>query len=69
MNSESLLRSPDNYGYFTYTASPIKRVGVSLTGSYTGSMIVPHYAGYIENDVLKETDPFFDLALKVSYTA
>jgi len=66
---ESLLRSPDNYGYLTFTASPIKRVGVSLTGSYTGSMIVPHYAGYIENDLLKETDPFFYLALKISYTA
>jgi outer membrane receptor for ferrienterochelin and colicins len=32
-------------------------------------MIVPHYAGYIENDMLKKTDPFFDLALKISYTA
>lgn len=65
----SLLRSPDNYGYLTFTTSPINRVGVSLSGSYTGSMTVPHYAGYIENDILIKTDPFFDVALKVSYTA
>lgn len=65
---EGLLRSPDHYGYFTFTASPLKRVGLSVTGSYTGSMIMPHYAGYIENDLLKETDPFFDLSMKLSYT-
>lgn len=65
---KSLLRSPDNYGYMTFTASPVKRVGVSLSGTYTGSMVVPHYAGYVEYDVLKKTDPFFDMAIKVSYT-
>ncbi len=66
---KSLLRSPDNYGYLTFTTSPLKRVGVSLTGSYTGSMNVPHYAGYIDVDRLEKTNPFFDVAFKVSYTA
>lgn len=63
-----LLRSPDAYGYFTFTATPVKRVGMSVTGSYTGSMTVAHYAGYIEADILKKTDPFFDLSVKCNYT-
>ena len=40
----------------------------SLSGTYTGSMIVPHYAGYIENDRMEVTPDFLDLNFKVAYT-
>lgn len=41
-------RTPDYYGYFTFTSEPFKNFDFSLSGTYTGKMIVPHFAGYIE---------------------
>ena len=48
----NMMRTPDNYGYFTLTAIPFKSTNVSLSGIYTGKMYVPHYAGYVSNDDL-----------------
>lgn len=62
-----MLRSPHQYGYFTLTLEPRKRLEVSITGNYTGSMIVPHFSGYIANDQLKRTSTFFDAGLKAAY--
>ena len=39
-----------------------------LNGSYTGSMLVPHFAGYIEKDRMEKTPDFMDLNLKLNYT-
>ncbi len=66
--TERMMRTPDYYGYFTLTGSPLKRFDLSLSGTYTGSMIVPHYAGYIEADRMETTPDFFDLNLKAAYT-
>ena len=68
LTTERMMRTPDYYGYFTLTSSPIKHLAMSLSGTYTGSMIVPHYAGYIENDRMETTPHFFDLNIKASYT-
>lgn len=68
LTTRRMVRTPDYYGYFTLTASPLKRFSCSLSGTYTGSMIVPHYAGYIENDRMETTPDFFDLNLKAAYT-
>ncbi len=62
-----LLRAPNQYGYFTATVLPVKPMNISLSGVYTGSMLVPHLAGYIANDRLEKSPDFFDLTLKVSY--
>lgn len=62
-----MLRSPDQYGYFTLTLEPIKRFTLSATGSYTGSMLVPHFAGYIAQDKLQKSEEFFDAGIKASY--
>ncbi len=61
------LRAPNQYGYFTATVLPVKPMNVSLSGVYTGSMLVPHLAGYIANDRLETSPDFFDLTLKASY--
>jgi outer membrane receptor for ferrienterochelin and colicins len=61
------LRTPNNYGYFTLTASPTKIWALSATGTYTGSMLAPHFAGYIAVDRMEQTPQFFDLNLKASY--
>lgn len=65
--TKRMLRSPDYYGYITGTVNPVKNMAVSLSGTYTGSMLMPHLAGYIEESTLKETPSFFDATIKASY--
>ena len=62
-----MFRTPDTYGYFTATLTPIKRFTASLSGTYTGSMLVQHLAGYIPEDREEKTRDFFDLNLKLAY--
>lgn len=42
------LRTPNNYGYFVATYTPIKNFDIALNGTYTGTMIAPH--NIITND-------------------
>ncbi|MEA4935398.1 MAG: TonB-dependent receptor [Paludibacter sp.] len=62
-----ILRTPNNYGYFSLSINPTKQLSLSATGTYTGSMLAPHFAGYIANDKLETTPVFFDINLKVNY--
>lgn len=68
LTTRRMPRTPDFYGYFTLSSQPLKNFNIALSGTYTGQMIVPHYAGYIENDRMEETPDFFDLGLKLDYT-
>ena len=68
LTTERMMRTPDFYGYFTLATSPVKQLDLSLSGTYTGSMIVPHYAGYIKEDRMETTPDFFDLNFKAAYT-
>ena len=63
-----MMRTPDYYGYFTFTSAPAKNFNFSLSGTYTGEMIVPHYAGFITEDRMETTPHFFDLNVKFNYT-
>ncbi len=67
------LRTPESYGYYTLSWTPGQRFSASLSGVYTGSMLVPHYglagdAGTPEKDVLFKSDSFLETNLKVGYT-
>ncbi|MFA6705082.1 MAG: TonB-dependent receptor [Bacteroidales bacterium] len=62
-----MLRTPNNYAYTTFNFQPIRPLNISISGTYTGSMFVPHYTGYIETDRLETTPEFFDLNLTTSY--
>lgn len=62
-----MFRTPDVYGYLTSTFTPVKRLSLALTGTYTGSMLVQHNAGYIEADRDDETPDFLDMSVKVAY--
>ncbi|MDH6312214.1 outer membrane receptor for ferrienterochelin and colicins [Parabacteroides sp. PFB2-10] len=64
---KKMFRSPDFYGYFTSTFTPIRRLGISLTGTYTGSMLVQHYEGAIPEDREETTPTFFDMNVKLTY--
>lgn len=67
IGSKRMLRIPDNYAYTTLNIIPIKPLNISLSGTYTGQMLVPHYAGYIDNDRLETSPHFFDMNLVASY--
>lgn len=65
---KKFLRTPNVYGYFTLQSSPIKRMSVSVSGNYNGSMLVGHAAGSgVDNPVVVHTPSFFTLSLKASY--
>jgi len=62
-----MFRAPSNYGYIMATYSPIRQLDLSLSGIYTGSMLMQHFAGYILEDREVKTPVFFDLNLRVAY--
>ncbi|MBN2682250.1 MAG: TonB-dependent receptor, partial [Bacteroidales bacterium] len=62
-----MFRSPNQYGYFTTNYKINKALQLSLSGTYTGTMLVQHFAGYVNQDTEKETDDFFDFNFKISY--
>lgn len=63
------LRTPDSYGYYTLGFTPNERIGVALSGIYTGSMLVPHYGGApgVDRDEVITSATFFDQNVKFSY--
>ena len=78
--TKNMMRTPDCYGYFTLTSSPLRNFEISLSGVYTGRMYVPHFAPipgdvpadyeytYIGQDELVRTPDFFDFNVKLNYT-
>ena len=67
------LRSPEAYGYYTITWTPVQKFSAALSGIYTGSMLVPHYGlpgdpGTIEQDELFVSPSFMETNIKVGYT-
>ncbi|MCG8375841.1 MAG: TonB-dependent receptor, partial [Chlorobiales bacterium] len=70
-DEEKFFRTPDTYGFMTVDWKPTEKLGVSLTGNYTGEMLVPYYGPEIpdpEAGELRTSDPFFDAGVKVRYT-
>ena len=62
-----LLRTPDQYGYFNMSYNVTNKLLLNFTGTYTGSMLAPHFAGYITSDRLVKTPSFADINLKATY--
>lgn len=62
-----MLRTPNQYGYLNLAYNLTKKLLLNATGTYTGSMLAPHFAGYIASDRLETTPSFLDLNLKASY--
>lgn len=63
------LRTPNDYGYYTLDFTPNERIGISLSGVYTGSMLVPHFGGApgVPNDEVIHSKTFLDQNIKLSY--
>lgn len=62
-----MFRTPDFYGYFVTSYNPTKKFMLSLSGTYTGSMLVEHHAGWIEANRTEKTPGFFDMNFKAAY--
>jgi outer membrane receptor for ferrienterochelin and colicins len=65
--TREMFRTPGLYGYFVSSYNPLKQLMLSLSGTYTGSMLVEHHAGYIEANRTERTRGFMDMNLKVAY--
>ena len=62
-----MLHTPDNYAYMLLDITPVKDFTISLNGKVTGSMLVPHLAGFIENDEEVKTPSFWDFGIRLAY--
>lgn len=65
---KKMMRTPNIYGYFTASFTPIKRLTASVTGNYTGSMLVGHAAGSgVDEPVAVNTPSFMEVNMKLAY--
>ncbi len=72
---KNILKSPEKYGYMIISYIPNNKFYVSVNGTFTGSMLVPHLPGgiapdgnTIEKEQLVKTNSFFDIGFKLNYT-
>ncbi|WPP52731.1 TonB-dependent receptor [Catalinimonas niigatensis] len=68
-SSRTYLRTPNQYGYYTLAIMPAKAVTFSLSGVYTGPMLVPHFGGApgVDGDRLHTSQKFLETNLKLAY--
>ncbi len=69
-DEEKFLRTPNDYGYLMVDWQTTKTFGISATGNYTGKMLIPYFgpnAADPETGELRQSNPFFDLGLKIRY--
>lgn len=65
---KKMMRTPNIYGYFAASFTPIKRLTASVTGNYTGSMLVGHAAGSgVDEPVAVNTPNFMEVNMKLAY--
>lgn len=67
LTTKRMPRTPNYYGYFTFTSAPVKAFDFSVSGVYTGKMIVPH-TPYKKNPVMEKTPDFMEVNMKLNYT-
>ena len=63
------VRTPNEYGFATLSYTPNERINTNLSYIYTGSMLIPHFAGAPNQtmDEIINSDSFSELSLKLSY--
>jgi outer membrane receptor for ferrienterochelin and colicins len=64
------FRTPGQYGFITLDWKPLYNLGISSSANYTGKMLVPYFGPTLEipeNGELRQTNPFFDMGIKVRY--
>jgi len=67
-NCREFFRTPNSYGYVTMNYKNDRLINMNISMEYTGKMKVPHFAGYIEKDILEITSPFYVVNVKFDKT-
>ena len=62
-----MLHTPDHYGYVLVDIQPLRDFTISLNGKATGSMLMPHLAGYIPEDREETTPVFWEMGVRLAY--
>lgn len=67
---KDFIRTPNQYGYGIVTLLPNSKINGTINYIYTGSMLVPHFAGAPNQlvDEIEKTNSFHELSFKVNYT-
>jgi outer membrane receptor for ferrienterochelin and colicins len=67
---DEFLRTPNVYGYGTFTFNPTKKISGALNMVYTGPMELVHFGGAPEQseNQFKTSQSFLELGIKVGYT-
>lgn len=68
-STRDFIRTPNVYGFAMLSFTPSGPLSASLNYVYTGSMLVPHFAGAPNQtfDEILTSSPFSDLGLKLDY--
>ena len=63
------IRTPNDYGFALLTINPNEHFSLNLNYVYTGSMLVPHFAGAPNQttDEIVDVDSFSNLSFRFSY--
>jgi outer membrane receptor for ferrienterochelin and colicins len=61
--TKTMLRTPNDYGFLTFSIEPNKEFSLSVTGTYTGKMKIPH----LTTNTLTTSQRFFDCNIVSSY--
>jgi len=64
-HSREFFRTPNIYGYSSLSYENNRLFHLDLSLDYTGPMKAPHYRGYIKEDRLEKTHPFWVLNVKL----
>lgn len=62
-----MLHTPNHYGYVLLDIQPVHDFTISVNGKATGSMLVPHLAGYIPKDDMTLTPTFWEMGIRLAY--
>ena len=54
MTSKHITRTPSTYGYFTIGINPVRPLNIALTGTFTGSLYVPHVVKWGQNSAVTD---------------
>lgn len=66
----AFVRTPEDYGFATLSFQPNKIISANFNYVYTGTMLVPHFAGAPNQttDEIITSNPFHEVSAKFAYT-
>ena len=66
----AFTRTPNTYGFANLSITPNNKINANINYIYTGSMLVPHFAGAPNQlvDEIVTSKPFSEFSLKLGYT-